>query len=86
MNEKIFSKEAAIKIGWNRMKESLGFFIVYLIIVFTIEGFFGFFASTFADSLPSLSLLFNIGSWVVSIVSSIFVIKIGLKLYQNDKV
>lgn len=86
MSEKKFSKEAAIKFGWNRMKENLGFFIVYLIILFIIEGFFGFFASAFADSLPSLSLLFNLGSWVVSIVSSIFIIKIGLKLYENDKI
>lgn len=86
MNQKKFSKEAAIKFGWNRMKENLGFFIVYLIILFIIEGFFSFFASTFTDSLPSLSLLFNIGSWVVSIVSSIFAIKIGLKLYDNEKI
>ena len=86
MNEKKFSKEAAIRFGWNRMKDNLGFFIVYLIIVFIIEAFFGFFASVFTDSLPSLSLIFNIGSWVVSIISSIFVIKIGLKLYENEKV
>ena len=86
MNEKKFSKEAAIRFGWNRMKDNLGFFIVYLIIVLIIEAFFGFFASVFTDSLPSLSLIFNIGSWVVSIISSIFVIKIGLKLYENEKV
>lgn len=86
MKEKKFSKEAAIKFGWSRMKENLGFFIVYLIIVFAIEAFFGFFASAFTDSLPSLSLLFNVGSWIVSIVSSIFVIKIGLKLYDHEKI
>jgi uncharacterized membrane protein len=86
MNEKKFSKEAAIKFGWNRMKENLGFFIVYLIILFIIEAFFGFFASAFTEALPSLSILFNLGSWVVSIVSSIFVIKIGLKLYENERI
>ncbi|MEK6223814.1 MAG: hypothetical protein N2A97_02985, partial [Thermodesulfobacteriales bacterium] len=86
MNEKKFSKEAAIKFGWQRMKENLGFFIVYLIILFIIEAFFGFFASAFTESLPSLSLLFNLGFWVVSVVSSIFVIKIGLKLYENEQI
>jgi len=86
VSEKKFSKEAAIKFGWNRMKDNLGFFIIYLILLFIIEAFFGFFASAFTESLPSLSLLFNLGSWVVSIVSSIFIIKIGLKLYENDKI
>jgi hypothetical protein len=86
MNEKKFSKEAAIKFGWNRMKENLGFFIVYLIILSVITAFFSIFANAFSESLPSLSLLFSLGSWVVSIVSSIFVIKIGLKLYENDKI
>jgi len=86
MNERKFSKEQAIKFGWQRMKDNLGFFIVYLIILFAIEGFFSFFASAFSESLPSLSILFNLGSWVVSVVSSIFVIKIGLKLYENEKI
>lgn len=83
MSEKIFSKEQAIRFGWDRMKNNLGFFIVYLVIIFMIEGFFGFFATSFAESLPSLSLLFNLGSWIVSIVSSIFIVKIGLRLYEN---
>ena len=86
MSEKRFSKEQAIKFGWDRMKDNLGFFIVYLFILFILEGFFGFFASAFGDSLPSLSFLFNLGSWIVSIVSSIFMIKIGLRLYDNDKI
>ena len=85
MSEKKFSKEAAIKFGWNRMKDNLGFFIIYLILLFIIEAFFGFFASAFTELLPSLSILFNLGFWVVSVVSSIFVIKIGLKLYENEQ-
>ena len=86
MSDKKFSKEQAIRFGWDKMKNNLGFFIVYLIVVFILEGFFNFFATTFNESLSSLSLLFSLGSWIVSIVSSIFIIKIGLKLYDNLKI
>jgi len=86
MTEKKFSKEQALKFGWERMKENIGFFIVYLIILFILEGFFSVFANTFSDSLPSLSLLFNVGSWIVSIVSSIFIVKIGLRLYDHPNI
>jgi len=86
MAEKKFSKEQAMRFGWERMKDNIGFFIVYLLILFILEGFFSIFASTFSDSLPSLSLLFNIGSWIVSIVSSIFIVKIGLRLYDHPNI
>jgi uncharacterized membrane protein len=51
-----------------------------------LEGFFSVFASAFSDSLPSFSLLFNVGSWIVSIVSSIFIVKIGLRLYDHPNI
>ncbi len=86
MSEKKFSKEQAMRFGWERMKDNIGFFIVYLVILFILEGFFSVFASTFSDSLPSLSLLFNLGSWIVSIVSLIFIVKIGLKLYDHPNI
>lgn len=86
LHEKKFSKEQAIKFGWQRMKDNLGFFIVYLIILFLVEFFFSFFIDLFSDRIPSLSLLFNLGSLVVTIVSSIFAVKIGLRLYDNEKI
>jgi len=86
MSEKKFSKEQAMRFGWERMKDNIGFFIVYLIILFILEGFFSVFANTFSDSLPSLSLLFNLGSWIVSIVSLIFIVKIGLRLYDHPNI
>ena len=86
-HEKKFSKEQAIKFGWKRTKDNLGFFIVYLIILFAIEFFFSFFTDLFNDAqIYSLSVLFNIGSFIVSIVSSIFAVKIGLRLYNNEKI
>ncbi len=82
-----FSKEQAIKFGWRRTIDNLGFFIVYLIILFAIEFFFSFFIEIFDEAkFYSLSILFNLGSFVVTIVSSIFAVKIGLRLYDNEKI
>lgn len=85
MSEKRFSKEQAIRFGWNRMKDNLGFFIIFLIILFVLQGFFGFFAELFTGRLQYLSLLFSLGYWAVSMVTSIFLVKIGIKLYDNEK-
>jgi len=85
VSEKRFSIEEAIRFGWNRMKDNLGFFIVYLIILFSVEFFFSGFAGLFEDSLPLLSFVFNVGSWIVSIISALFAVKIGLRLYDKNK-
>ena len=87
ISEKKFSIEQAIKFGWQRTKDNIGFFIVYLIILFVIEFFFSFFIEIFDEAgFLALSVIFNVGSLVVSIVSSIFAVKIGLKLYDNEKI
>jgi hypothetical protein len=54
-----FSKGEAIRFGWDRTKDNLGFFIVYLVILFLVEFFFSGFAGLFEDSLPFLSFIFN---------------------------
>ena len=72
MAEKKFSKEQALRFGWDRMKNNLGFFIVYLIILFIVEWFFSMFAQLFLDRLPSLSLLFYLGYFVVILGRTIF--------------
>lgn len=86
MADKQFSKEQALRFGWDRMKDNLGFFIVYLILLFILEGFFSIFSTMFAEKIPSLSLLFSLGSTLVSIVSALFIVKIGLELYDNVKI
>jgi len=86
MAEKKFSKEQALRFGWDRMKNNLGFFIVYLIIVFVIQFFFNTFAQLFLNRLPLLSIVFSIGSLIVSLIVSLFYIKIGLMLYENEKI
>ena len=86
MSEKKFSKEEAIRFGWQRMKDNLGFFIVYFIIVLVIQIFFNTFAQLFLNKLPLLSILFSIGSLLISLIVSLFYIKIGLRLYENEKI
>jgi len=81
-----FSKGESLRFGWNRTKDNLGLFIVYLIILFSVEFFFSAFAGLFEDSLPFLSFIFNVGLWIVNIISVIFTIKIGLRLYDNERI
>jgi uncharacterized membrane protein len=86
MSDNKFSKGESIRFGWNRTKDNLGLFIVYLIILFSVEFFFSAFAGLFEDSLPFLSFIFNVGLWIVNIISVIFTIKIGLRLYDNERI
>ena len=87
LSQKKFSKEQAIKFGWGRTIDNLGFFIVYLLIIFATEFFFSFFIEIFDEAeFYSLSIIFNLGSFIVTIVSSIFAVKIGLRLYDNEKI
>ncbi len=87
ISQKKFSNEQAIKFGWRRTIDNLGFFIVYLIILFAIEFFFSLFIDIFEETkFYSLYIIFNLGSFVVTIVSSIFAVKIGLRLYDNEKI
>lgn len=86
MSDNKFSKGESLRFGWNRTKDNLGLFIVYLIILFSVEFFFSAFAGLFEDSLPFLSFIFNVGLWIVNIISVIFTIKIGLRLYDNERI
>ncbi|MCZ6468822.1 MAG: DUF975 family protein [Candidatus Dadabacteria bacterium] len=86
MSNNKFSKGEAIRFGWDRMKGNLGFFIVYLIILFFVEFFFSAFAGLFEDSLPLLAFIFNVGMWIASIILSILTVKIALRLYDNERI
>ncbi len=85
MNEKMFSIDEAISYGWKKMTENLGFFIVLILIVFLISFFFSTFASLFEEKLPSLSLIFNIGSALFSVFMNIVFIRVALNIYEGDR-
>ncbi len=85
MIEKNFSIDEAIGFGWKKMTENLGFFIILILIVFIISFFFSTFASLFEEKLPSLSLIFNIGSILFSVFMNIVFIRVALNIYDGDR-
>ena len=86
LGEKKFSKKQAIKFGWQRTTNNLGFLIVFFIIIYSVQFFFDFFADLFVERLLFLSMIFHLGSLIVTVFCAIFSIKIGLRLYDNDKI
>lgn len=85
MNEKSFSIDEAVSYGWKKMTENLGFFIVLILVVFLISFFFSTFASLFEEKLPSLSLIFNVGSLLFSVFMNIVFIRVALNIYEGDR-
>ena len=85
MNDKNFSIDEALRVGWRHMTENLGFFIVLILVVFLISFFFSSFAGLFEKRLPSLSLIFNIGSFLFSILMNIVFIRVALNIYDGER-
>ncbi len=85
MNEKRFSIDEALRFGWRKMTENLGFFIVLILIAFLIGFFFSSFVSLFEKNLSSLSLIFTIGSVLFSVFMSIVYIRLAINIYDGDR-
>ncbi|MEQ9617988.1 MAG: hypothetical protein RIG61_02310 [Deltaproteobacteria bacterium] len=75
----------SIRYGWDTMRANLGFFIVLLIVIFTVNAFFSVFSGLFENRLPIFSLVFSLGSLFASLVINLVVIKIALKFCDNDR-
>lgn len=78
--EKQFSIKEAVRFGWNRMRENLGFFIIFLVICFLVNFFFETFAGLFEERLPIFSVLFSLGSLAASFLISFISIRIALNI------
>ncbi len=78
--DKKFSIKEAVKFGWDRMRENLGFFIVFLVICFLVSFFFETFAGLFEERLPIFSLLFSLGSLLASFLISFISIRVALNI------
>lgn len=85
MTEKNFSIELALKYGWKKMTENLGFFIILLISLFAISFFFNVFSGMFQNRLPSLSLIFTIGGVLFSVYMNIILIRVGLNIFDGER-
>lgn len=67
------------------MRANLGFFIVFLIIIYAIYMFFGIFTGLFEKRLPVFALVFNLGSLFAGIVINLVMIKVALKFCDDDE-
>lgn len=85
MNVKRVPIADSIRYGWDTMRANLGFFILFLIIIFMVNTFFSVFSGLFENRLPVFSLIFSLGSLFASLVISLIIIKIALKFCDNDE-
>lgn len=85
MSEKNFSIDEALKYGWKKMTENLGFFIVLVLVSFLISSFFNVFSGIFQERIPSLSILFTIGGIIFSVFINIVYIRVALNIYGGDR-
>lgn len=88
MAEHKFSMKEAVKFGWGKMKENLGFFIGLLLIVAAIYFVMGFIQEAVGGNRPSppigtiiIGLLFR----VVEIIINMGLIAIAIKFADNVK-
>ncbi|MEM7009629.1 MAG: hypothetical protein AAF462_10900 [Thermodesulfobacteriota bacterium] len=87
MSESIFSKTQAIKFGWQRTKHNLIFFIVFCATWFVIQTFSGLLQIVFNNSGQQfLYAVTYIASILIGVVIYILAIKVGLYLYDNEKI
>ncbi len=80
MEKKEFSIKEAIRFGWDRMRENLAFFIIFLLVSWLVNLFFGTFADLFEERLPVFSLLFSLGSILASFVINFIFIRVALNV------
>ncbi len=85
MSTQKFSIGEAIEFGWNITKNNLGFFIGVLIIAGLILIIPGILSQLTKHKAPGLSIILRIASFVLQIVIGMGLIKIVLKLCDNEK-
>lgn len=80
-----FSRQEAIKFGWEITRKKLGFFITVMIIIFLLVGLFAAMGEITKKSSPLASgIIFLLGN-LLQIVVSMGWLKIMLKLYDSQE-
>ncbi|MCL4246305.1 MAG: hypothetical protein KJ002_14430 [Candidatus Dadabacteria bacterium] len=80
MEKKGFSIKEAIRFGWDRMRENLAFFIMFIVISWLVNLFFGIFSDLFEERLPVFSVLFSIGGLLASFLISYISVRVALNI------
>jgi uncharacterized membrane protein len=80
-----FSKKEAIKFGWEIAKKKIKFFIPLLILVYGLPAFLNSLSDLVKKENFLISFLLNVASSILSIIFSLGLIKISLKIYDNEE-
>jgi uncharacterized membrane protein len=80
-----FSRDEAIKFGWQAAMDNLGFFIRALIIIFVVSLTFSVIGKLTEKSYPFISLAANIIYTFFSLMFGIGLIKIYLKIFDSQE-
>jgi uncharacterized membrane protein len=84
MSDKRFLKKEAIGFGWETAKSNIGFFVLFLLVIWVANFIFsapsGYYWGKFYFWTPILSLL----SWVVGIFISMAVIRVILRFNRGE--
>lgn len=85
MTTQKFSKSEAIRFGWNTMKSNFWFFSGLLIVVGLIAIVPSYISESIKEKAIVLSIIIDILAWALSLVIGMGLIRIALKLCDNEK-
>jgi uncharacterized membrane protein len=80
-----FSKKEAIKFGWEIAKKKIKFFVPLLILVYGLPAFLNSLSDLVKKENFLISFLLNVASSILSIIFSLGLIKISLKICDNEE-
>ena len=75
----------AVKFGWQKTKENFWLLVAVTLIWIVINGMFNYFAKNFEKTMPLAYLIIQVCSNLVSMMITLGVTKIGLKVYSGEK-
>jgi len=85
MEKKTIHMPEAIVFGWKTMKENIGFFIGFLIVVIITYAVPGSIQSALTDRLPFLAVLVALVAWVIQRMIDLGIIRASLAFCDNRK-
>ncbi len=85
MKIKRFSKNEAIRFGWNTMKNNFGFFVGLLMVSGLLQAAGGLLAAAAAAVNAAAGIIFQIADYALSIILAAGMIKISLKFCDDEK-
>lgn len=75
----------AVKFGWQKTKENFWSLIAVTVIWILVGSMFSYTVKSFEKTAPVLSFIINLCSTLVSMIMTLGVTKIGLKIYAGEK-